>query len=103
MTHSIRGPVYAGRPSGKGMMMHSYVLRELAAKVTPIPVRGGVGTLSGGPMACSEVRSVVLLRSTAKTGHTHVTRKNRRNHPDRLELRKFDPAAGRHVVFRGAR
>ncbi|KPC81088.1 MULTISPECIES: 50S ribosomal protein L33 [Streptomyces] len=54
-------------------------------------------------MARSETRSVVLLRSTAGTGHTYVTRKNRRNHPDRLELRKFDPAAGRHVVFREAR
>ncbi|MET8924385.1 50S ribosomal protein L33 [Streptomyces sp. NPDC004623] len=54
-------------------------------------------------MARSETRPVVLLRSTTGTGHTYATRKNRRNDPDRLELRKFDPAAGRHVVFRETR
>ncbi|MEU1482860.1 50S ribosomal protein L33 [Streptomyces sp. NPDC005752] len=54
-------------------------------------------------MSRSETRPVVLLRSTAGTGHTYVTRKNRRSHPDRLELRKFDPAARRHVMFREAR
>jgi large subunit ribosomal protein L33 len=32
-----------------------------------------------------------------------VTRKNRRNHPDRLELRKFDPEAGKHVLYRESR
>ncbi|MFH8480576.1 50S ribosomal protein L33 [Streptomyces sp. NPDC018055] len=54
-------------------------------------------------MARSELRPVVTLRSTAGTGHSYVTRKSRRNTPDRLELRKFDPAAGRHVLFREAR
>ncbi|MDT0489052.1 50S ribosomal protein L33 [Streptomyces griseus] len=54
-------------------------------------------------MARSELRAVVTLRSTAGTGHGYVTRKNRRNTPDRLELRKFDPAAGRHVLFRETR
>ncbi|MGW3933067.1 50S ribosomal protein L33 [Streptomyces microflavus] len=41
-------------------------------------------------MARSELRPVVTLRSTAGTGSSYVTRKNRRNTPDRLELRKFD-------------
>jgi large subunit ribosomal protein L33 len=54
-------------------------------------------------MARSETRPVVTLRSTAGTGHTYVTRKNRRNNPDRLELRKFDPAAGTHVLYRESR
>ena len=55
------------------------------------------------PMARSETRPVVTLRSTAGTGQTYVTRKSRRNNPDRLELRKYDPAAGQHVLFREAR
>ncbi|MFF3826041.1 50S ribosomal protein L33 [Streptomyces griseus] len=54
-------------------------------------------------MARSETRPVVTLRSTAGTGWSYVTRKNRRNDPDRLELRKFDPAVGRHVLFREVR
>ncbi|MGW4736285.1 50S ribosomal protein L33 [Streptomyces shenzhenensis] len=54
-------------------------------------------------MARSTTRPVVTLRSTAGTGSTYVTRKNRLNDPDRLVLRKYDPAAGRHVAFREVR
>ncbi|MFS4108778.1 50S ribosomal protein L33, partial [Streptomyces sp. PD-S100-1] len=49
-------------------------------------------------MARTELCPVIKLRSTAGTGYTYVTRKNRRNDPDRLTLRKFDPVAGRHVA-----
>ncbi|MET3961072.1 large subunit ribosomal protein L33 [Marmoricola sp. OAE513] len=51
----------------------------------------------------NDLRPVVKLRSTAGTGVTYVTRKNRRNDPDRLELRKYDPKVRRHVVFREER
>ncbi|MER5598388.1 50S ribosomal protein L33 [Streptomyces adustus] len=54
-------------------------------------------------MARNEVRPVVTLKSTAGTGVTYVTRKNRRNDPDRLVLRKYDPVAGAHVPFREER
>ncbi|RXS66985.1 50S ribosomal protein L33 [Streptomyces sp. TM32] len=54
-------------------------------------------------MARNELRPVVKLRSTAGTGYLYVTRKNRRNDPDRLELRTYDPAAGRRVAFREER
>ncbi|MFJ9174578.1 50S ribosomal protein L33 [Streptomyces sp. NPDC102360] len=54
-------------------------------------------------MARNELRPIVKLRSTAGTGHTYVTRKNRTNNPDRLVLRKYDPVAGRHVDFREER
>lgn len=51
----------------------------------------------------TENRPVVKLRSTAGTGFTYVTRKNRRNDPERLVLRKFDPVVRRHVDFREER
>lgn len=54
-------------------------------------------------MARNELRPVIKLRSTAGTGFTYVTRKNRRNDPDRMTLRKYDPAAGHHVDFREER
>ncbi|MEV4613715.1 50S ribosomal protein L33 [Kitasatospora sp. NPDC049258] len=54
-------------------------------------------------MARSDLRPIVTLRSTAGTGYTYVTRKSRRNDPDRLEIRKFDPVAGEHVLFREQR
>ncbi|MEU7816850.1 50S ribosomal protein L33 [Pseudonocardia sp. NPDC049154] len=49
------------------------------------------------------VRPVVKMQSTAGTGTTYVTRKNRRNDPDRLVLRKYDPVVRRHVEFREER
>lgn len=51
----------------------------------------------------TEVRPIVKLRSTAGTGYTYVTRKNRRNDPDRLVVRKYDPRIRRHVDFKEER
>lgn len=51
----------------------------------------------------TEVRAAVRMRSTAGTGYTYMTTKNRRNSPDRLVLRKFDPRARAVVEFREER
>lgn len=50
-----------------------------------------------------DLRPIVKLRSTAGTGYTYVTRKNRRSDPERMTLRKFDPIARAHVEFKEAR
>jgi len=50
-----------------------------------------------------DLRPIVKLRSTAGTGYTYVTRKNRRNDPERMVLRKFDPIIRAHVEFKEAR
>ncbi|MFI5610831.1 50S ribosomal protein L33 [Amycolatopsis sp. NPDC051903] len=54
-------------------------------------------------MAKSTLRPVVKLRSTAGTGYTYVVTKNRRNDPDRMVLRKYDPVVREHVDFREER
>jgi large subunit ribosomal protein L33 len=54
-------------------------------------------------MARNELRPIVKLRSTAGSGYTYVTRKNRRNDPDRMVLSKYDPTVKRHVEFREER
>ena len=51
----------------------------------------------------TQLRSIIKLRSAAGTGYTYVTRKNRRNTPSRLVLRKFDPIVRRHVEFKETR
>jgi len=51
----------------------------------------------------ADVRPIVKLRSTGGSGYTYVTRKNRRNDPDRLVVRKYDPALREHVAFREER
>lgn len=51
----------------------------------------------------TDIRPVVKLRSTAGTGYTYVTRKNRRNDPDRLSMMKFCPKCGKHTEHRETR
>ena len=46
------------------------------------------------------MREKVKLLSTADTGHFYVTTKNKRLHPDKMEIRKFDPVARKHVVYK---
>lgn len=54
-------------------------------------------------MAKSGQRIAVRLMSTAGTHHVYMTTKSRRNTPERLELRKYDPIARKHVLYREAR
>lgn len=51
----------------------------------------------------NDVRGTIRLRSTAGTGFTYITTKNRRNSPDRLVMRKFDPRVRAVVEFREER
>lgn len=50
-----------------------------------------------------DARPIIKLKSTAGTGFTYVTRKNRRNDPDRLVMKKYDPVVRKHVDFREER
>ena len=50
-----------------------------------------------------DIRPIIKLRSTAGTGYTYVTKKNRRNDPDRLVLSRYDPVVRKHVDFREER
>jgi large subunit ribosomal protein L33 len=54
-------------------------------------------------MARNDIRPIIKLKSTAGTGYTYVTRKTKRNNPDRITLKKFDPIARKHVEFREER
>jgi large subunit ribosomal protein L33 len=50
-------------------------------------------------MAKKGNRIVVKMKST-ESGHMYYTQKNRRNDPQRLEMRKYDPFVRRHVLYR---
>jgi large subunit ribosomal protein L33 len=51
----------------------------------------------------NEKRPIIKMRSTEGTGYTYVTRKNRTNTRERLELMKYDPVLRKHVLFREER
>ena len=49
------------------------------------------------------MRDKIKLLSSANTGHFYVTTKNKRLHPEKMEVKKYDPVARKHVVFREAK
>jgi large subunit ribosomal protein L33 len=46
------------------------------------------------------VREKIKLESSAGTGHFYTTTKNKRTTPDKIEVRKFDPVARKHVIYK---
>ena len=49
------------------------------------------------------MREKIRMNSTAGTGHFYTTDKNKRTMPDKLEMKKFDPVARKHVIYKEAK
>ena len=49
------------------------------------------------------MRDKIKLESTAGTGHYYTTTKNKRLHPEKVEIRKFDPVVRKHVIYKEAK
>jgi large subunit ribosomal protein L33 len=46
------------------------------------------------------MRDKIRLNSTAGTGHFYTTDKNKRTMPEKMEIKKFDPVARKHVIYK---
>ena len=46
------------------------------------------------------MRDKIKLISSAGTGHFYTTTKNKKTTPEKLELKKFDPIARKHVPYK---
>ncbi|MFZ5555525.1 MAG: 50S ribosomal protein L33 [Pseudomonadota bacterium] len=46
------------------------------------------------------MREKIKLESSAGTGHFYTTTKNKRTTPDKLEFKKYDPKARKHVMYK---
>ena len=46
------------------------------------------------------MRDKIKLLSSAGTAHFYTTTKNKRLHPEKLEVKKYDPKARKHVVYK---
>ena len=45
------------------------------------------------------MREKVKLLSSAGTGHFYVATKNKRLHPDKMNVKKYDPVVRKHVEY----
>ncbi|MGB1756233.1 MAG: 50S ribosomal protein L33 [Pseudomonadales bacterium] len=46
------------------------------------------------------MRDKIKLVSSAGTGHYYTTSKNKKNMPDKMEIKKFDPVVRKHVIYK---
>ena len=54
-------------------------------------------------MAAKGAREKIRLVSTAETGHFYTTDKKKRNMPEKMEIKKFDPVVRKHVIYKEAK
>ena len=45
-------------------------------------------------------RIKIRLVSSAGTGHFYTTTKNQKAKPDKIQIKKYDPVARKHVVYK---
>ncbi|MEO1576186.1 MAG: 50S ribosomal protein L33 [Pseudomonadota bacterium] len=49
------------------------------------------------------MREKIRLVSSAGTGHFYTTTKNKRLHPEKMIVKKFDPRVRKHVEYKEAK
>jgi large subunit ribosomal protein L33 len=49
------------------------------------------------------MRDLIKLVSSAGTGHYYTTDKNKKNTPEKLVLKKYDPVIRKHVEYKEAK
>jgi large subunit ribosomal protein L33 len=49
------------------------------------------------------MREKIKLVSSADTGHFYTATKNKRLHPEKIEVKKFDPRVRKHVIYKEAK
>ena len=46
------------------------------------------------------MREKIKLESSAGTGHFYTTTKNKKTMPEKMEVKKFDQVARKHVLYK---
>ena len=49
------------------------------------------------------MREKIKLVSSENNGHYYTTTKNKRTMPDKIEMKKYDPVARKHVMYKEAK
>ena len=49
------------------------------------------------------MRDKIKMVSSANTGHSYTTDKNKRTMPDKMEMKKYDPVVRKHVIYKEAK
>jgi len=68
-----------------------------------LPCSRGALVTKGIAVASTDVRPKITLACESCKHRNYITKKNRRNDPDRLEMKKFCPNCGAHKLHKETR
>jgi large subunit ribosomal protein L33 len=87
------------QPARSGIARHG---QSACLTAAPRPLLCGAIQLSSHRVAVMAKSNTVLIKlvSSADTGFYYVTKKNPRTKTEKLELKKYDPVARKHVAFK---
>ena len=54
-------------------------------------------------MAKKGAREKIRLVSSEGTGHFYTATKNKNLHPDKMEVKKYDPVVRKHAIYKEAK
>ena len=86
------------RVSAKGMR----IIDKKGIETVLADLRDRGENIQGNFMAKS-AREKIRLVSSAGTGHFYTTDKNKRNMPEKMEMKKYDPKVRKHVIYKEAK
>ena len=86
------------RVSAKGMR----IIDKKGIETVLANLRDRGENIQGNFMAKS-AREKIRLVSSAGTGHFYTTDKNKRNMPEKMEIKKYDPKVRKHVIYKEAK
>jgi large subunit ribosomal protein L33 len=95
----IKAPTLAQAPPSSRDLTWTGVMRHVPGSTWPPPVGHAD---KDDPMAKSNTVQIKLV-SSADTGFFYVTKKNARAQTGKLEMKKYDPVARKHVLFKEAK
>jgi large subunit ribosomal protein L33 len=76
---------------------------SLRQHVTDLPAAASISFTKGNTVAATDVRPKITLACQVCKHRNYITKKNRRNDPDRLDLKKFCPNCNQHTEHRETR
>ena len=86
------------RVSAKGMR----IIDKKGIETVLADLRDRGENIQGNFMAKS-AREKIRLVSSAGTGHFYTTDKNKRNMPEKMQIKKYDPKVRKHVIYKEAK
>ena len=98
-----RGPAKAKRAKKDRMLPRPSSVARLGQRSNRLGDLDLLAGALGSWYRCAPMRENIRLLSSAGTGYSYYTKKNKRTQTNKLEVKKYDPVVRKHVAFKEAK